>query len=723
MNKWIFLLIGLIGFFKPLQAQLQLGPIGSWRAHFSNESSQQVVKGDQIYVAAANQIIQIDTKKEITYLNTTTGLHATGIHKIAWHPIENQLVIAYKNSRIDIVKGDQVTLIDDIQNSNLYSDKSINDLIVFNHNAYLSCNFGIVVIDLLKKEVKSTIFPNNNRQSVKVLQTLSYQNKLFALTENGIWSTTLGQNNIWMQEDTMGVAGIKNMFVFKSQLYFNNQQKIYPYQSNIASYQINTGTIETIAVDDERILAGITYQNKGALIQFNSNQTNTLLIDSTVLSQPVGLLKDGNTIWVADFGKGLYEKNEQSKWFALGGPLSEAYGNNAFSDNQLLMSYGTDKIGLSSLNEKGWSNFSQLENIKINYVEAVSIDPSDQSWWIGMGNQLIHYDRNKKTIEQTIPNPPIGAIKSIQQKTDGTIALLKEGFGVVIKEGNQWNNYPIQKGFSAINLKKIIHSNNDLSWIIGPKQQGIVLFQKQNNQAIWRQLNTGKGSGNLPSMEVTAITEDKDGSIWVGTDNGIAIFQCTNINEACDAYLPIVQSNGFNGYLFQKETIHSISIDGANRKWIGTNNGAWLISKDGTEVLRHFTTENSPLPNNTVLSIGIEPSEGDVFFFTKNEIISYKGEATESALTLSSIKIFPNPIAPNYNGPIIIKNLVNNALVKITDINGQLMMQTRALGGQAVWNGRDQYQRKVASGIYLIFARDDMGNEKAVGKILISAGY
>jgi len=71
------------------------------------------------------------------------------------------------------------------------------------------------------------------------------------------------------------------------------------------------------------------------------------------------------------------------------------------------MSYGASIIGLSSLNEKGWSNFSQLENIKINYVEAVSIDLKDQSWWIGMGNQLIHYDRNKKTIEQPIPNPPI----------------------------------------------------------------------------------------------------------------------------------------------------------------------------------------------------------------------------------------------------------------------------------------------------------------------------
>jgi len=723
MQKWIYLFIGLIGFLKPSQAQLQLGPIGSWRAHFSNESIQQVVKGDQIYVASTNQIIQIDANKQTNYLNTTTGLHATGIHKIAWHPIENQLVIAYKNSQIDIVQGDQVTLIDDIQLTNLYADKTINDLIVFNNNAYLACNFGIVMIDLFKKEIKSTLFPNNNRQSVKVLQALPFQNKLFALTENGIWSTPLGQNNSWSQENIMGISGIKNMFIFKNQLYFNTQQKIYPYQTSIASHQINSGTIETIAVDEDRILAGITYQNKGALIQFNNNQTNTVLIDSNVLIQPVGLLKDGNTIWVADFGKGLYEKNEQSKWTALGGPLSNAFGSNAFSNQQILMSYGANKIGISSLNEKGWSNLTQIQNVKINYVEAVSIDPMDQSWWMGMGNQLIHYDPNKKIVEEILPSTFNGAIKSIQQKTDGQIVLLKEGFGIVSKEGGKWNSYPMQTGFSSNNLKKILVDKNDLSWIIGPKQQGIVLFQKQNNQAVWRQLNRGKGSGNLPSMEVTAITEDRDGSIWVGTDNGIAIFQCNTINEACDAYLPIVQSNGFNGYLFQRETIHSISIDGANRKWIGTNNGAWLISKDGAEVLQHFTTENSPLPDNSVLSIGIEPTDGDVFFFTKNEIICYKGEATEPALTQSAIKIFPNPVAPNYNGPIVIKNLVNNALVKITDINGQLMMQTRALGGQAVWNGMDQYQRKVASGIYLIFARDDMGNEKAVGKILISAGF
>lgn len=722
MQRWFYIIIGIIGSFKPLNAQLQLGPIGTWRAHFSNESIQQVIKGDQIYIAAKNQVIQIDAKKQVNYLNTTNGLHAIGIHKIAWHPVENQLVIAYKNSRIDIVQGDQVTLIDDIQLSNLYADKTINDLVVLNNNAYLSCNFGIVIIDLLKKEIKETVYPNNRRQAVKVKQIVSFQNKLFALTDNGIWSTALSQNYSWTQENTMDITGIQNMFVFKNQLYFNNQQKVYAYPSNMVRYQINSGSIETIAIDEENIFAGITDQNKGALIQLNGNQNNTVLIDSSVLIQPKGILKEGNTIWVADYIKGLYEKNEQPKWVALGGPLSHVKGSNAFSSHQILMGYGANKIGISSLNENGWSNFTQIQNLKLNGIEAVSIDPVDQSWWLGMGTELIHFDTNKKLVEQLLPSKTAGSIKSIQQKMDGSYYLLKEGVGILEKEGNQWNSYPIQAGYSAQNLKQFVVDGNGLSWIIGPKQQGVLLFQKQNNQAIWRQLNTGKGSGNLPSMEVTAIAEDKDGSIWIGTDNGIAVFQCNNINEACDAYLPIVESNGFNGYLFQKETIHSITVDGANRKWIGTNNGAWLISKDGAEVIQHFTTENSPLPNNTVLSIGVEPTDGDVFFFTENEIISYKGDATESAATQHKIKIYPNPVAPNYNGSILIKNLVNNALVKITDLNGQLMMQTRALGGQAIWNGRDQYQHKVASGIYLIFVRDDAGNEKAVGKIMITSG-
>lgn len=723
MYKWFFNLLLVIGICPGLNAQAQLGPTGSWRAHFSNTSIQQIIKGDQLYVAAENQIIAINEKQELAYLNTTNGLHSIGIQKIGWNPIEQQLVIAYKNSRVDIVQDDQVTLIDDIELSSLFSNKTINDLFILNNNAYLSCDFGIVVIDLIKKEIKETIYPNNARQIVSVFQTIHFNNKIYALTEQGVWSTNLEKNVAWDKENLNGITGLQKMFVFKNQLYFATKQVVYAYLSNDPVYQINSGSIQAIIADQDQVYAVAEEVKKGVLIQLNSNKINTILLDSTILERPISLFKEGNTIWIADLNKGLYQKNEQSKWVGLGGPLSAIVSHHAVTNNQLLISYGENKKGISSFNENGWINYDQLQNLTLSNLGPVAIDRKDQSWWLGMGLQLINYNPSQNTSTATIPHPNAGAIQSIQQKLDGSIYLLKEGLGLLVKEATQWNSYAIPPAYTNKYLKHLIVGENGLSWITGAAQQGILLFQKQNNQTIWKQLNTGKGSGNLPSMDVSAIAEDKDGSIWVGTNNGIALFQCGNINEACDAYLPIVQSNGFNGYLFQKETINSICIDGGNRKWIGTNNGAWLISKDGTEVIQHFTTDNSPLPSNKVLSITVEPSNGDVFFFTANEIVSYRGQATEAALTQEQIKIYPNPVTPDYNGPILIKNLVNNALVKITDLNGQLMTQIRAIGGQAIWNGLNQNQRKVASGIYLIFVRDDLGTEKAVGKIMITAGY
>jgi hypothetical protein len=88
----------------------------------------------------------------------------------------------------------------------------------------------------------------------------------------------------------------------------------------------------------------------------------------------------------------------------------------------------------------------------------------------------------------------------------------------------------------------------------------------------------------------------------------------------------------------------------------------------------------------------------------------------------NDIAIYPNPVGPEYNGPIAFKGLVENAIVKITELNGRLVFETRALGGQAIWNGKTYEGKKVASGIYLVFVRDDLGNEKAVGKVLITSG-
>jgi hypothetical protein len=53
---------------------------------------------------------------------------------------------------------------------------------------------------------------------------------------------------------------------------------------------------------------------------------------------------------------------------------------------------------------------------------------------------------------------------------------------------------------------------------------------------------------------------------------------------------------------------------------------------------------------------------------------------------------------------------------------GALIYQTRALGGQAIWDGKNTSGSKVASGVYLIICRDDSGTEKIATKITIVQG-
>ena len=110
---------------------------------------------------------------------------------------------------------------------------------------------------------------------------------------------------------------------------------------------------------------------------------------------------------------------------------------------------------------------------------------------------------------------------------------------------------------------------------------------------------------------------------------------------------------------------------------------------------------------------------GEVFIGTSKGLISYRSDATKGVTTQSSTEVFPNPVHENYYGPIAIRGLVNNAFVKITDIAGDIVYQTTANGGQAIWNGLNKNNEKASTGVYLVFSTDELGNETMVSKILL----
>ena len=231
---------------------------------------------------------------------------------------------------------------------------------------------------------------------------------------------------------------------------------------------------------------------------------------------------------------------------------------------------------------------------------------------------------------------------------------------------------------------------------------------------------TGEGLGNLPNVKVHSMAIDREGSIWIGTEEGIAVVHCPSqvFNGGCDAQQILVQQDGFNGFLLANETVTAIAVDAGNRKWVGTTNGIWLFSADGTEQLSFFNDENSPLFSNNIFAIAIDHSNGEVFVGTDQGLISFRGEALEGGDMHNDVYAFPNPVEPGYEGPIAITGLVQDAEVKITDVSGTLIYQTPAFGGQAIWNGKDTNGRRANSGVYLVFSTNADGTENFVTKIL-----
>ncbi|MEY4541068.1 MAG: hypothetical protein RLZZ306_2825, partial [Bacteroidota bacterium] len=254
-------------------------------------------------------------------------------------------------------------------------------------------------------------------------------------------------------------------------------------------------------------------------------------------------------------------------------------------------------------------------------------------------------------------------------------------------------------------------------WIRQGNFGGILVISPKNQRQF---ISTSVGSGNLPSSTVKSLAVDRDGQIWVGTDRGVVVFDNPSdvfSGRSFDAYTPVFERRRLLG----NETVNSIAIDGGNRKWMGTKNGIFLFNPDGTELVSNFNEKNAPLPSNEILYITSELNTGEVYIRTAKGMVSYRGTATEGTLKQdeNAVKVFPNPVRPDFEGQIGIEGLVENAFVKITDIAGNLVFETRANGGTAVWNGNTLSGGRVETGIYLIFSANAKGEETLVSRLAV----
>ncbi|MEG0697379.1 MAG: T9SS type A sorting domain-containing protein, partial [Algoriella sp.] len=124
-------------------------------------------------------------------------------------------------------------------------------------------------------------------------------------------------------------------------------------------------------------------------------------------------------------------------------------------------------------------------------------------------------------------------------------------------------------------------------------------------------------------------------------------------------------------------------------------------------------------PSDIVYDVSIDETTGKVFFATEKGVVSYNGDVSSEASDFSQAIAYPNPYRPEYRGNITIKNLPNRASVKITDIVGNLVFESKADGGIVEWNTNNAKGKPVASGIYLVLMTNSDGTETKTLKIAV----
>jgi hypothetical protein len=225
---------------------------------------------------------------------------------------------------------------------------------------------------------------------------------------------------------------------------------------------------------------------------------------------------------------------------------------------------------------------------------------------------------------------------------------------------------------------------------------------------------------------VRCVMEDMDGNLWMGSDQGLYMYDENQQNDHTAGYtqIKVPRNDGTDlaDYLLANADVTAIAFDGAKRKWIGTaNSGVYLISADNTEQLHHFTTEDSPLLSDNIESLAINPTTGEVFFGTDKGLCSYMSDATTAIdeMKKDDVYAFPNPVPSDYQGLITVRGLSMDADVKILTISGRVVAQGRSNGGTFTWNGRDQSNKRVASGVYMIATATSDGKRGVVAKIAV----
>lgn len=770
MLKKVSILFFLSFIGSALQAQFA---VGDWREHLPYNEVIDVTLGDgKAWCATPFSLFVYDTDDQsVQRISKVNDLSDTGISCIEYSDENELLLVGYENGNMDLIYENSAYNLGDIARSDLVANKSINAVLFIDQFAYLACGFGVVQIDLDRREVKDTFIIGPDGTIIACFDITLDNNTLYVATGNGLYSADsqsafLANFSTWTKDTTipdsnepLATVDVANGLTMITKEAGNQDEVLYKFEGE-GSWQIIDESWDSVLLNDiyfgsEYIILADYSRVQKFDYEMNSLQTFYNLNGKSLRPQSV-VADDTDRIWIGDerYGLMITDNGSSAQEIAPQGPAYfDTRRIDAYNHNMWVASGGVNQSWVNNYSKRGfygmanesWYYAESPEGlndiVQVNDIMEVSIDPIDNShvmfgsWEEGLielrnGEVENIYSGNNSSIQaSTIHSDERYMIAGVDFDSNGncwfTNAYSDEQLHVR-KPNGEFKSFSFTPDIPDDELVGgVLATRQGQIWFLLPAMESIVVFDyngtiDNTSDDRYRILSQEEGEGGLPNVTY-CLEEDLEGEIWVGTLEGIGVFY-TPLSifdeETLDVQQILIEQGGNIQILLETEAVTSIALDGGNRKWVGTaNSGVFLFSPDGQEQVYHFTEDNSPLLSNTITDIAINQDNGEVFFSTEKGLISFKGTATNFDEDINELTIYPNPVRPDFEGEVVIDGLGYQTDIKITDISGNVVFSSQSNGGRATWNGKNQNGERVSTGIYLVFASKLDGSATNVGKI------
>lgn len=738
--------------------------VGSWTPYLSYEFVKKVIRNGDIFYCntGGGYYTWKPETNEIKTYSPIDGLSDVDASSMHYDSASNTVFLGFENGAINYFKAPfgEVNYLTDIQRTDLFTSKRINEMVSRNGLLYIGTEFGVVIFDIEKEETRSSVTKvGTNPTGTPCQDLIIVEDTIYLCMGNGgLWSTYIDQPNItiptvWNKANRnrgMGNGEAEFVTAVGDIVYTVVGDSTY---TKFPGQNWTIGPMPHLQYDyyeahDSLLYGG--YNNyirvhlpdfAGQYLILAEHGSRYAFIDSqyTLYSDPVTTMR-----WVT----------EPDTFIEVGpdGPQNNIITQLAVGNGEVYIAprgqAGATSAPLNTSDgffyynrERGWKNFnvedelsrdSIFEDFARVYLDQETGTAYVGSWGEGVlvtkdGEVVKNYTSSNSNISPSFTQFQSGdtRVSGIAKDQNGVVwatAILADfNLNALTPEGD-WERFNIANCFPV----QIIVDDWNNKWIIN---NGIGLTVFNDNGTIENRADdqvkyftTSRGNGGLPTGTVTSIAKDRNGNIWVGTLEGVAVF--ANPSRVFQSSYPDASCPVIDGFcLLRDQRVTAIAVDGANRKWIGTESGIYVVNPQGNRLLKYYSTENSPLFSDDIRDIEIDQQTGEIFIGTSKGLLSLMGEAIGGKENSEELYVFPNPVFTDYDGPVSITCSVADAEVRITTASGRLVKALDALGGQAVWDGRDEGGNRIAPGIYLAMVTDSDGKNAGIAKFVVVEKY